>query len=107
MTRIWSARVHRAGSIPSAPSRISPTDTSVSGTDLSDLLITPIVIAPVAKIDAAPLVDEPTIDSSVPGVCMVALVVLGFGGRNELWLIELRTPSRPRSHTPPIRHLLK
>src|SRR5213080_635669 len=53
-----------------------------------DLFITPVVIASVAVIDPPQLEHEPTIDAGVPGIGVIALVLLGPGRRDEVRLVE-------------------
>jgi hypothetical protein len=78
--------------MPSAPSRISPTETSVSGLRARPLhhasrySFMPVVIASVAVIDPAPLINEPAVDAGIPGMAVVALVLFGLGERNQLRL---------------------
>ena len=53
-----------------------------------DLLIAPIVKASIPVIDVPPLVDEPAVDTRVPGIRVVTLVLFGFSGGDQFRLVE-------------------
>ena len=53
-----------------------------------DLLVPPVVVVAVAMVDASAFEDEPTLDTVVPGVGLIPLILFGLRSGNQLRFIE-------------------